>query len=70
MQSNNSVEWELVDYGPGVFHVVSYQAGLPAADAVAAEPVAETVSNVQEIHTPDCFFYRCWAALRDGCQAA
>lgn len=69
MQSESGVEWELVDYGPGVFHVVSYH-DKPVADAVAPlDGLLELTSPAKDAAVPDCFFYRCWSALREGCRA-
>jgi hypothetical protein len=68
VQSENEVEWELVNYGAGAFYVASYQ-DRPGAEA-QAEAAPEPLATVEDVQIPNCFFYRCWSALRDGCGAA
>lgn len=62
------VEWELVDYGSGVFHVASYHES-EVAPAAVVEAVREPVVT-ESNQAPECLVYRCWVALRDGCRAA
>jgi hypothetical protein len=71
VESGKLVEWELVDYGSGVFHVASYH-DQPAAAiaAVAVGSLEDAAPQAEAAQTPECFFYRCWSALRDGCRAA
>ena len=73
VQAERGVEWDLVDYGAGKFHVASYQAtaasdGL-SEDAAASQMIA-SAKGADSVRTPDCFFYRCWSALWDGCGRA
>ena len=72
MVSGKLVEWELVDYGSGVFHVASYhdQRGVAVVPVSPAAAVEESAPQAHAAQTPECFFYRCWSALRDGCRAA
>jgi len=64
------VEWDLVDYGPGKFHVVSYQAKPAAQAAPVADAVDGPAAEPEGLRLPDCFFYRCWSAFRTGCNSA
>ena len=69
MESNNAVEWELVDYGSAVFHVASYQDG--AGDASAVVETAPVIPSAKpEATLRECVFYRCWVAMRDGYRAS
>ena len=71
MQTENGVEWDLVDYGAGVFHVVSYQAE-PAEKPARLEVVrpAEGRFGHTSDPMPDCLLRRCWTAMTGGCRAA
>lgn len=70
LRTENGVEWDLVNYGAGSFYVASYQDR--AGDRAPATPkvVVESPNPQENIRVPDCFFYRCWTALRSGCRAA
>lgn len=68
MQREREVQWDLVDYGAGKFHVVSYQARAAELEAPEAGGAAEAPSEPARLS--DCLFYRCWSALRDGCGRA
>ena len=69
MESHSSVEWDLVDYGSGVFHIVSYHENALAV-APGAEKHLEPAAAQESPAVPECLMYRCWVALREGCRAA
>lgn len=70
MQSEPEVQWDLVDYGEGKFHVVSYQTQAAKPEAPEVDARAGTHAEREPVRVPDCFFYRCWSVLRDGCGRA
>jgi hypothetical protein len=68
--SEPQVQWDLVDYGEGKFHVVSYQAEDSRLGAPETGERASAHAERDPVPLPDCFVYRCWSALRDGCGRA
>jgi hypothetical protein len=70
LQNESGVEWDLVNYGAGSFYVASYQDRGSAQAPATPKVVVESPDPKQDIRVPDCFFYRCWTALRSGCRAA
>ena len=66
MKAQSGVEWDRVDYGAGVFHVASFQDN-SGSHTHAADHAArlEAPAEPEDVRAPDCFFYRCWSALKD-----
>ena len=71
MQPDNTVEWDLVDYGSAVFHVASLQStAATETESQSAGVPLDAPAEREQVSIPDCFFLRCWSAFRDCHKAA